>query len=62
MRKNDDIRKILKEKRVTQWETAAELGVSDMTLQRWLRFELPEEKKEMILKAIDKIVAERKGA
>lgn len=62
MRKNEDIRRILKERKVTQWETAAELGVSDMTLQRWLRFELPAEKKEMVLKAIDTIVAERKGA
>ncbi len=58
MRANEDIREMMKNKRVTQWETAAALGVSDMTLQRWLRFELPVSKRDAIIEAINSVASE----
>lgn len=47
-----DIRKQLQNSNMKQWELAQKLNVSESTLIRWLRTELPEEKKERILKLI----------
>lgn len=52
---NNDIRKTAKESGVYLYAVAAELGVSEPTLIRWLRFELPQEKKQRILSAIEQI-------
>ena len=54
--KNLEIRRKLKETKVMQWQVADELGVSEMTLVRKLRYELPEEEKQKIFSIIDKIV------
>lgn len=53
--KNDTIRNQIKKSRVFQYEIADELGVSEMTLVRWLRKELSEEKKQRIISAITKL-------
>ena len=58
MIKNDEIRKRIKLKHLTQWRVAMELGVSEQTFIRWLRTELPEEKKAARLAAIDKLSKE----
>ena len=58
---NSEIREKIKSCNVKKWEVAAVIGVTDTTFSKWLRFELPEEKKKLVLKAIDTIVAERKG-
>ncbi len=52
MKANDHIRRAMKEAGVTLWKTAAVLGVSEMTLTRWLRFPLPAEKEAKIMAAI----------
>lgn len=54
--KNLEIRRKLKETKVMQWQVADELGVSEMTLVRKLRYELPEEEKQKIFSIIDKIL------
>lgn len=41
------------------WEVAEELGILDSALSRKLRRELPEEEKQKIYAAIDRIVARR---
>lgn len=51
-RANEHIRKAMRENDVTLWRVAALLGVSDITLGRWLRFPLPAEKEAQILEAI----------
>lgn len=51
-RANEHIRKAMRENDVTQWRVAAILGVSDITLGRWLRFPLPAEKEAQIMEAI----------
>lgn len=40
---------------VPQWKIADALGVSEPTLTRWLRHELPEEKQKQILEAIERL-------
>ena len=56
---NKIIREELKERGVRHWELAHELGVSEQTLVRWLRFELDEDKQLDMLDKID-IIAKRK--
>lgn len=50
--KNKDIRTAMNHSKVKQWEVADQLGISEFTYSRWLRKELPDEKKKMILQAI----------
>ncbi len=58
---NAIIREELKARGVRHWELAHELGVSEQTLVRWLRFELNEDKKLNMLERIEEI-AKRKEA
>lgn len=51
---NLEVRSIMKEKKIFQWQVAVEMGISDVTLVRWLRLPLSDEKKVMVMKAIDK--------
>lgn len=43
--KNNDIRKAALLSDVRHWQICEKLGISEPTLTRWLRTELPEEKK-----------------
>ena len=52
---NQDIRAIIRRADVKQWEVAKALGISEATFIRWLRGELSEEKRTMIIKAIGKV-------
>ena len=56
---NKIVRDELKEREVCHWELAHELGVSEQTLVRWLRFELSEDKQLDMLERIEEI-AKRK--
>lgn len=49
---NQDIRKLLKEKNIKMWQLADQLGISEPTITRWFRRELPQEKKKHIIKVI----------
>lgn len=59
MKANEHIRKAMKDAGVTMWRVAAVLGVSDITLGRWLRFPLPTEKEAQVMAAIE--TAAREG-
>ena len=50
---NQEIREALQNKGMKHWELADMLGISEFTLTRWLRKELTEDKKELLLKAIN---------
>lgn len=53
---NNDIKQRITEAGLFQYQVAHELGIkSDATFTKWLRYELSEEKKEMIYKAIDNL-------
>ena len=58
-KKNRDVRQVMKDKRVFQWEVAERLGVHETTVIRWMRTELPEDKKKAILDAVAAVVAAR---
>ena len=49
---NLEIREAMIKARIRHYELARALDVHTSTLSRWLRYELPEEKKQTILKAI----------
>jgi len=49
---NQEIKKAMKEHKVKQWQIAEKLGMSEFTLSRWFRHELPEDKKRMVLEAV----------
>ncbi len=55
---NTDIRIQLKKTGVRQWQVAETLGIGESTLCRKMRKELPEEEKEIILNAIEKLSKE----
>lgn len=50
---NQEIKKIMKEHKVKQWQIAERLGVSEFTFCRWMRHELPEDKKRLVLEAVN---------
>ena len=56
---NRIIREELKTRGVRHWELAHELGISEQTLVRWLRFELSEDRQLEMLMKIEEI-AKRK--
>lgn len=56
---NLDIRAAAKEKSVFLYEIADKLGISEPTMTRLLRRELPQEKKNDISKIINEVAASR---
>ena len=52
---NQDIRDYAAKKGVYFWEIAMELGISEPTMTRWMRVELPEDKRREIKWIIDNI-------
>ena len=56
---NQDIRDYAAKKGVYFWEIAMELGISEPTMTRWMRVELPEDKRREIVQIIDKIADSR---
>lgn len=55
---NTDIRKAARVADVPQWKICQHLGISEPTLTRWLRSELPEDKRQRILTAISELSQE----
>ena len=53
MRKNLEIRNALTKNYMTQWELADILGVSESTLTRMMRHEMPSEKQADIIEKIN---------
>lgn len=49
---NKEIRDALDAHKMKQWQLADLLGISEFTLTRWLRKELTEQQKEIIMTAI----------
>lgn len=53
---NQDIRDMLKDNGLTQWDLCKALGLSEMTLYRRLRVELPEDQKQEYMKVIERLI------
>lgn len=60
MKANERVRRIAKESNVFLWEIGMQLGVTEMTVVRWLRAPLSREKEQAILSAIH-VISKRKG-
>ena len=52
---NDEIRKAIDDAGLRYWQVAEELGVADTTFTKWLRKELPDEKRSQVMAAIEKL-------
>jgi hypothetical protein len=57
--KNDEIRRCAKNNKIALWQIAHEIGVSEPTMTRKLRFELSPEEKTNIMRAIEKLTEEQ---
>lgn len=55
-RANQDIRDMLKDNGLTQWDLCKALGIWETTLYRRLRDELPEDQKQEYKKAIEMLI------
>lgn len=59
---NTDVRTTAKEKGVRLWEIAEHLKISDPTMTRKLRKELPDSEKQEIIKIIDELSAKKQAS
>lgn len=50
---SNEIKKVMKNERIYQWELAKAIGISEFTLSRWLRGSLSKEHEEIIINAIN---------
>lgn len=55
-RANQDIRDMLKDNGLTQWDLCKALGIGETTLYRRLRDELPEDQKQEYKKVIEMLI------
>ena len=58
MKSNQDIRDYLKTRRIKLYEVANRIGVSEVTLIRWMRTPLTEAHRKKVIEAIHEIVNE----
>ena len=54
---NDDLRNEIRSANVKQWEVADAIGISEMTMVKWLRKELSPDKKAMVREGIAAVKA-----
>lgn len=52
---NAEIKQTIKRNRLFQYEVAAEIGISEYTLCVWLRRELTQERKQLVLDAVQRL-------
>lgn len=52
---NMEIRVLIEKYRLRHYEVSGALGISECTLSRWLRRELPPNKKEEIIETINRV-------
>lgn len=53
---NKDLRDEMRIANVRQWEVAEAIGISEMTMVKWLRRELDESKKTLVRDGIARVV------
>lgn len=57
---NKDLRDEMRIANVRQWEVAETIGISEMTMVKWLRRELDDNKKALIREGISKVAQQHK--
>lgn len=58
---NKDLRDEMRIANVRQWEVADAIGVSEMTMVKWLRKELDAEKKALVREGIARAAQQKKN-
>ncbi len=58
---NDEIKNAIRTARLFNYEVAGAIGISEYTLCRWFRTELPEDRKRMIMDAISVLRGSRQN-
>ena len=53
---NQDIRDMLKDNGLTQWDLCKALGIGETTLYRRLKDELPEDQKQEYMRVIERLI------
>lgn len=61
MKANQDIRNYMEKNRITIWQLGIKLNVSENTMIRRLRMELPDQEKAVVLAVLAEIVKEREA-
>lgn len=59
MKKNQEIRELIAEKRIFYYEIAETLGISPVSFTLWMRTELTPERKQRTLKAIEQLTQKK---
>ena len=54
---NNELKQEIKENNLYQWQVAYEVGVTEMTLIRWLRTPITKERAERVNAAIERLKA-----
>ncbi len=57
---NKDLRDEMRIANVRQWEVAEAIGISEMTMVKWLRRELDDHKKTLVREGISKAAQQHK--
>ena len=57
---NKDLRDEMRIANVRQWEVAEAIGISEMTMVKWLRREVDDSKKALIREGISKVALQHK--
>ena len=57
---NKDLRDEMRIANVRQWEVAEAIGISEMTMVKWLRREVDDRKKALIREGISKVARQHK--
>ena len=56
---NKEIKDLLKEEHICMWQVAKKLNIHETTFIRWFRDELSEERKRVVLSAVEEIKLDR---
>lgn len=56
---NEEIRELIESNRLRYWEVAAQIGINDASLSRWLRIPMNENRKDRVVKAIGELLEVR---
>ena len=56
---NQEIKAVLRENHIYMWEVAKKLNVHETVFSRWFREELSEERKQLVLSAVEEIRLDR---
>ena len=52
---NTELRKLIKSLKVPKWKIASAIGIADTTFSKWLRHEMNDERRVLVVAAIERL-------